>query len=378
MGLHQKPYPTGLSVIEAQIRRRLSWQIVALDARCAQRCRVDAPISSEHCQVPLPLNVNDSDLTPDMIVEPRGHLGSTEMTFRLMMYEIGKFLRHSAPLPPFGGSWQEHSSLLIPLPKKDNVINELEEMLESRYLRYCDPVIPLHILARSIATIVCCRMRLRTRHPRQFLDRGLSMAEEKKGRLFDICLTMIEQDNYLHSVDCVRGFLWYFDFDFQVDAFVYLLSELRYRDPEPLAEKAWSEISKAFKHHPNMVFDTNSPLNVAIGNLTLKSWESWETRTQHNSQQRSQPEFILQLLEQRGVCNTSPSSESPGAAARMDLDSHPANSHQISAAADWDSGPSLISDPLAPIDWNYWNGLIQNAETYTIDYPAPRTNDWST
>jgi hypothetical protein len=238
MDLHKKIYPTNLSVIEVQVRRRLWWQIVVQDSRAAQRCRMASLVSSEHWDVPLPLNINDSDLTPDMIVEPRGHVGSTEMTLRLMMYDIGKFLRNAAATTPFGGTWQRVAPVREGLLNNDKVIDQLEEMLESKYLKYCDPVIPLHIVTRSLAKIVCCRLRLTARHPRQFLDRGLSMTQQDKDILFDVCLSMIEQDNFLHSTDCVRGFLWQIDLEFQVDAFVYLLSELRYQVPEPLAQKA--------------------------------------------------------------------------------------------------------------------------------------------
>jgi hypothetical protein len=378
MGLHRKTYPSDLSVIEVQTRRRLWWQIVRLDSHCAQKCRVDVLANPEHWQSTLPLNVNDSDLTPDMLVEPRGHVGSTEMTFRLMMYDIGKFIRHSTAMAPFGGSWQKLSSLSIPMSDKDHVIDELEEMIESKYLRYCDPVIPLHILARSIARILVSRMRLTTRHPRRFPDRGASMPEEEKQKIFEICLAMIEQDNLLHSLDCIRGFLWFIESEFQVDAFVYLLSELRRRDSEPITEKAWSDISKAFEHHPNLASDKN-PLNVAIRNLTLKSWESWENRAwQKQSSQIPRPALIQQLLEQRKFCATT-TYEYSGENATMDVDvgaSNPSIPYITSAPANWDFGLTSISDPIVPIDWNYWNDLIQDSENYRVDSLAPQT-EWT-
>lgn len=306
------------------------------------------------------------------MVEPRGHVGSTEMTFRLMMYDIGKFIRYSEPMVPFGGSWQKLTAQSVPLAEKDKMIDELEMMIESKYLRYCDPVIPLHILARRFASIVISKMRLTIRHPRRFLDRGSSMPEDEKRKLFDICLSILEQDNFVHSMDCLRGFLWPLNQEFQVDAFVYLLSELRYQDPSPLTEKAWSEIFKSFKHHTNIVF-ARSPLNVAVGNLTRKSWESWEARAQQQQfPHPSRPDFILQLLEKRPGYTTSASTESAVDAARMESDNCPPASHPTSVATDWNSAPSLISDPRAPIDWNYWNDLIQNDETYIVDdFAAP-------
>lgn len=378
MGIHRDTYPANLSVIEVQTRRRLWWQIIVLDSRCAQRSRVDVYASSEHWESALPLNVNDSDLTPDMAVEPRGHVGSTEMTFRLMLYDIGKFIRHSAEMAPFGGSWQKLSGLSTLRSEKDKVIDSLEEMLESRYLRHCDPVIPLHILTRSIATIVVSRMRLMLRHPGQFLNRRSSMSKEEKGELFNICLTMIEQDNLLHDVDCVRGFLWLVGQEFQVDAFVYLLSELRCRDPVPQTERAWSEIAKTFKHHPNMASYTRIPLNVAISKLALTSWESWESRARYERNlEPSRPEFILKLLKQRTTYYPGASTEYSGDSVSMDLDPNAPASYATSGRANWGFGSSSLSDPLAPIDWNYWNGLIEDAETYTINNPASGMGEWS-
>lgn len=126
----------------------------------------------------------------------------------------------------------------MPISHKDKAIDELEDVLESKFLRYYDPVIPLHILARGVVKVVVGRMRLTTRHPRRYPDRGISMPQEKKMDLFDICLMMVEQDNLLHSTQCVRGFLWHMDLQSQLDAVVYLLSELRNQTTGEKADKA--------------------------------------------------------------------------------------------------------------------------------------------
>jgi hypothetical protein len=117
-----------------------------------------------------------------------------------------------------------------------------------------------------------------------------------------------------------------------------------------------------------MVYDTKSPLNVAIGNLTLKSWESWETRNQYSnghrldSQQSSRPEFVVQLLEQRTTNRTNISTESSYSPAK-NLVINPPNSHETPIGTHWDFGLSSMADPLASIDWNYWNHLLQDAGT---------------
>jgi len=137
-----------------------------LDARGAERSGVGASVIARLLETARPLNVNDSDLTPEMTVPPLNHVGVTEMIFPLMMYEVGAFLRHSKSMAAFDGSWHRLSDYKVPLSEKDKVLDELEKILENKFLRYCYPVIPLHILARGVVRVICGRMRLTTRHPR--------------------------------------------------------------------------------------------------------------------------------------------------------------------------------------------------------------------
>jgi len=129
-----------------------------------------------------------------------------------------------------------------------------------------------------------------------------------------------------------------------------------------------------------MVLNSKSPLNVAVGNLALKSWESWETRNLYCDGYRqnlkpSRPGFVVQLLEQRKTSSMNLSSGSSGGAASRSLDANPLVSHETSAVMDWNFGSSSIADPLAPMDWNYWNDLMQGTETNNAF--APQQNDWA-
>jgi hypothetical protein len=80
-----------------------------------------------------------------------------------MMYEVGAFLRHSKSMAAFVGSWQKLSNYTVPISDENKVIDELEDVLESKFLRYRDPVVPLHILARGVVKVVVGRMRPATR-----------------------------------------------------------------------------------------------------------------------------------------------------------------------------------------------------------------------
>lgn len=79
MGLHREN--ADLSVFDTEIRIRLWWQLRCLDSRGrAIPNTVMRPLPAfEFGDVHLPLNVNDADLHPHMVVAPVEHEGPTEM-----------------------------------------------------------------------------------------------------------------------------------------------------------------------------------------------------------------------------------------------------------------------------------------------------------
>ena len=290
--MHRESNLVNLPVLEAEIRRRVWWFIVMLDNRSGDRAGVGAPATTARWDTAAPLNVNDSDITPNMKVPPSNRVGATEMIFCSTMYEMGSFLvRTSSPLIGSDNSWQKITSHSVPLADREKSIDELVDYMEQKALKYCDPVIPLHILARNMVMTLTNRMRFATLHPRQYPDRGASMPKKEKDKLFALCLTILEQDNFFHSTPSLRGFIWRF-FEFVgLDALIYLLSELQRQSTGSRADQAWLQIETAFKHHPELLSDTKKALYRAVGNLTLKSWELREG--EFNKQHLSPPEGSL-------------------------------------------------------------------------------------
>jgi hypothetical protein len=77
-----------------------------LDARGAECSGVGASVIARLWETARPLNVNDSDLTLNMVVPPLNHVGAMEM-----MYEVGVFLRHSKSMAAFDSSWQNFPTI---------------------------------------------------------------------------------------------------------------------------------------------------------------------------------------------------------------------------------------------------------------------------
>ena len=91
-GLHRDGAVLGLPPFEIEMRRRLWWYIVTLDGRLTELMGSESSLPKSMDTL-LPSSFNDSDLEPDMTTLPEERIGTSEMTFCLLKYEIARFLR---------------------------------------------------------------------------------------------------------------------------------------------------------------------------------------------------------------------------------------------------------------------------------------------
>jgi hypothetical protein len=329
--------------------------------------------------------VNDSDLYPEMREMPMEHTGLTEMVFCLVRYEVGNFLGaldHSSS-NGFDGNWHKLSNPVVPLEEKDKLLNDLENRLEQRYLRYCDSLIPLHLLVNAVARTAICKMRLIAHHPRQYPDGGANMPEEEKERFFAISLQMIESDTMSQTMKSLKRYLWHINNFFQLDAFIYLITELQRRTSGPMVDRAWRHIQQAYENHLQLLDDQNNPLYVEIGNLTHKAWPAREAELARQFQQHPQiPHFIEVLRAQRNVPggnavpNPSVAIDESGYTKYGEITqqiNEPSTTlhNQHNERAGIAAKSELGDQPLAmngaeidfiPVDWDYWHDLLETAE----------------
>jgi hypothetical protein len=274
IGLHRDGSHLGLSVFETEMRRRLWWQVIMVDSTIGH---MSGSISS---LLPVtdtnpPLNVNDSDLYPEMKESPVEHPGATEMIFILMRCEVGKWLhrRATSTMVTFDGHWSSISSAAASLQQKDRVIDELEYALEEKFIKKCDPSIPLHHVTMLVARSVSRLMRLMAHHPRHYQERGERMMQSEKDRLVAICLDVAESGLILQTTDTTKRYLWHVDYHFPWDALIYMLSELRYRTNGPETARAWQLFNAVCtRKYQELRRKARSPLHLAIANLALKAW----------------------------------------------------------------------------------------------------------
>ncbi|MCJ1390838.1 hypothetical protein MMC18_003699 [Xylographa bjoerkii] len=386
LGLHRDGASLGLPVFETEMRRRLSWLIAVLDGRTAQEAGQSgsAAAMSHGWNVQLPSNVNDRDLDPNMQEPPVESTAATEMIFCLIRYSVGRYFERARLLPVFDGNWQQQSDG-SPLLDKDKRIDDLESLLESKFIRYCDPIIPLHLLAASVARSAIYSMRVVAHHPRQQPDGGIHMPQAERDALFDNCLKLLEYANASYSMQSMKRYLWHIGAHFQWHALIYILGELRFRIAGEQADRAWRQVEEVFEHYPGIITDRKRNFHAAVGRLTVRAWEVREaelTRRQPGLAQLLRPDFINKLYTQRtavtrtnlpkgvvtGTQPGKPTEDQPGYGT-----AHGENTASKSTLDDDGGGfhPSFLSDStpmdLTPIDWAVWDDVIKDFELQQED-----------
>ncbi|KAL1963069.1 hypothetical protein VTN77DRAFT_8715 [Rasamsonia byssochlamydoides] len=373
IGLHRDGSHLGLSVFETELRRRLWWQVVVVDATIGH---MSGSISSllPVADTNTPLNVNDSDLYPDMKERPVEHPGATEMIFCLMRYELGKWLyrQASSRVVTFDGHWGSISSASVPLQEKDRAIDELENALEEKFVKHCDPSIPLHLMTMMVAKSVVGVVRLMAHHPRHYQERGERMPQFEKDRLFAICMDVAEYGTILQTTKTTQRYLWHVNF--QWDPLIYMLSELRYRTVGEETAKAWHLIDGACtRYYQQLGPKARSPLHLAIGHLAVKAWSAHVAECERRQlQPLPRPEIIT--IFSKEIQRTKSSSEVASCAERHGVttseevasgsfaDYAHAPPSQKTNSNDFDPDITAMADTFSsdsPMDCDQWDDLLQ-------------------
>ena len=305
MGVHRDGTVLGLPPFETEIRRRLWWQINLLDFGAAELSGIGALGDVNWWNAKSPSNVNDADIWPDMKEPPMEQTRPTEMVACLLQYEVGSFwkkkLLHTTAAEQDLTQVVRRWVATATISEMDAFIDEFEESLEEKYLKYCDQSIPVQMMALISGHMMCKSMRIMAHHPRRYTSEK-DIPDIERQFLWTTSIALIETDNLAHSYLSLQKFNWHIDVNFQWQALIYVLGELIARPTGDGKDDAWPQVENIFKHHPNFISDYKKPLHIAIASMCLKAWRAREKAQVENPQGSSwldTPPFILQLCKQR-------------------------------------------------------------------------------
>ncbi|KAJ5918381.1 hypothetical protein N7454_010756 [Penicillium verhagenii] len=364
MGVHRDGSGYGLNPFETEMRRRLWLQLVVIDATSAQFCGVASSPLPTNADTKPPMNIDDSDLEECMTKQPSEKQGPTEMIFCLARSEFGQWLsRWSKTAGPSNSPWAFLSSPLLSINEKDNAINELENVMEKKFLQYCDRSIPLHLATIMMARSAIHYTRLVAHHPRQYRDGSSCVSQAEKDIIFENCFKMAEYADYTQTNPDVQRFRWHTVHHMPWDAMIFMLSEMHARTDLEEKSKAWEIIGNIYSRHVGQRrTNPESPLHLAVQNLMVKAWKTYtdECNQQHRVPTLC-PTIILALMgNSEDVTWSQATQEQTNIIIKEPQ-------HGISDARSDENRDLEFLFQDTSMDWNDWDGLLTQFQESLVD-----------
>ncbi|KAI1030165.1 hypothetical protein LB504_010453 [Fusarium proliferatum] len=236
MGLHRDGTTFGLKPFDTELRRRLWWHICLLDMRSSEFHGYEPIARGDMFDTKLPLNINDSDITPHMTESPKEHEGHTQMTFCLIRCEVMKAgwkVGYASPTP--------RSTATAARGDGELIVQELKRRLEERYLRYCDESVPFMLFTSKVAQLIVARTGLIVDFPRK--QREAYTSTVIRDQLFSASMEVLELSSFILTNSSISKWTWHSKAHIQWHAAIFVLSEICSRPASAECDQAWEFIN---------------------------------------------------------------------------------------------------------------------------------------
>ena len=249
MGIHSESALARCTAFEAEMRRRLWWSLVLLDSRMAQLSSSKAVTLDPTWDCHVLLNVNDSDLRPEMKEPPKTHISPSEALFAVVRSEFANVIRHTefhldVTTPALKAIVQHHHN--GPPPRGDE-LKQLGDSIENRYLRYADAENPFHFMTIWTTRCQIARHRL-IEYVSKSTNSGAGWKASQRDDALSYALEMLECDTKIMSSTVTKGFRWFNHFYFPFLAYIHIVQDLK-RRPIDEQEDSWEvTLSKALEN----------------------------------------------------------------------------------------------------------------------------------
>ncbi|KAI1389584.1 fungal-specific transcription factor domain-containing protein [Hypoxylon trugodes] len=223
-----------LTPYEIEMRRRMWWCVCALDIRAAENQGTDLTITHGSFDTQMPLNINDTDLSPETKEIPEEREGMTDMTFTLVTMGQCDLTQQMMAISLKDGAPR--------LEEQNRLLNEFDKRLERIYLRYADATDNItYWVAVTIARLVVSKMSLIIYFPVLFSSPSPSQhaSDEIRAKLLVAAIEVAEYNHALNAENRCRQWRWIFQTYTHWYAVVYLLIEAARRPWSPALERAW-------------------------------------------------------------------------------------------------------------------------------------------
>lgn len=296
MGIHSESALTKCTAFEAEMRRRLWWSLVFFDTRIGEIANSKTITLDPTWDCKIPLNVNDSDLWPEMKGPPAIQGTSTEAIFAVVRSELGEFIRHTVfhldytnpalkalAKNPQNGRPQEGSEMV-----------KLEEMIEDQYLKSCDQENAIHFMTIWTTRAYLAKCRLLEHHSRYSGSPG-RQTDAQRDVATSHALRMLEFDTKILTSPLTKGFLWMNHFHFPFPAYLQIVQDLRTRPLSKQARQAWEVMSDNYEAWFDSRLRDDSPFFQIFTKIVFQAWEAREAASEQLGETSTPPRIVSSI-----------------------------------------------------------------------------------
>ena len=343
----------GRSPFETEIYRRIWWQLKMQDFRAAElACQAKfRHFELDETTPKKPANISDCDLSPAMPHALEESTKPTEMIWVMCRTEMASFAAtQKVKMQRLGKtlSTSDEYSAMDQLAVKDGFIKQLEDVMETKYIRFCDPTNPLQLMTVLGARMALNLIKFIAHHPRRWVNGQVSASEQTF--VWDRVIQLLEQYNMIQSSPQLRCFAWNATYFLQWHAVIHVLDTLRAEPLHQDALKAWRLIDGLYESNSAMLLNVKKPISVAVGHLCLKASNARAAAVVKEGNIPYQPpSYILKLQEQRDAAKARKASMMARRKEQENVNGRGAEAVQTNAEANAGFDTSLVfqSTPLS-------------------------------
>lgn len=237
MRLHDERSNAKHSALEAEIRRRLWWSLVAMDHRICELVEYQTSSLTPLWDCQMPLNVNDFELRSQMKVSPLDQDRPTEALFPFIWSRLINSLRHS----------DFHLNFINPalhaLRRPSMAISEADgvgeyEAIMEKHLAFCQADDPLGFM--TIWTVRChlARHHLLAYYAK-YSKKSVQQTNSQRGAALRYALDMLECDTKIRTSPLTKRFLWFANLHIPMIAYFHIINHAKRHPDEPALKGAW-------------------------------------------------------------------------------------------------------------------------------------------
>lgn len=246
LGLHRDGAGLAHDTFEAQMRRRLWWELIVLDMKASED-RGSEPMITEHSfNTRMPCNLNDDDLGYGSQHPLPERKGVTDMTFSLISMDVSNTARKVNFVSPGA----EHRSLT--LSQKEELVKQCSERIENVHLAGCDPSNPHHWLFYMLGRLLILKLWSVIQYPLQ----SHQPEDLPRGQSLRTAVSILEIIEMMEAHEAAAGFIWYITTYVPWHTLAIALAELCNETQGPLADRAWAAVDKCYDKYSDRVADS--------------------------------------------------------------------------------------------------------------------------